>query len=62
LLAVQQGGARRLALGVGDPAPKLEVSKWVQGDPVKNFEPGKAYIVRKKVNNVGRDWANDANY
>jgi thiol-disulfide isomerase/thioredoxin len=36
---------RALALGVGDPAPKIEVSKWVQGEPVKNFEPGKAYLV-----------------
>lgn len=32
-------------LKVGDPAPKLEVSKWVQGDSVTDFEPGKTYIV-----------------
>lgn len=32
-------------LKVGDPAPKLQVGKWVQGDPVKQFEAGKAYIV-----------------
>ena len=30
---------------VGNPAPKLQVSKWVQGEPVKEFESGKAYIV-----------------
>jgi thiol-disulfide isomerase/thioredoxin len=29
----------------GDPAPKLYVSKWVQGEPVKEFKPGTAYIV-----------------
>jgi len=33
------------ALKVGDPAPKLQTGKWVQGEPVKSFEPGKAYIV-----------------
>jgi thiol-disulfide isomerase/thioredoxin len=33
------------SLKVGDPAPKLEMGKWVQGDPVKDFQKGKAYIV-----------------
>ncbi len=32
-------------LKVGDPAPKLQVGKWIQGDPVKGFEKDKAYIV-----------------
>lgn len=32
-------------LTVGKPAPKLAVSKWVQGDPVTEFEPGKVYLV-----------------
>ena len=32
-------------LKVGDPAPKLQVSKWVQGDAVKEFSRDKAYIV-----------------
>jgi thiol-disulfide isomerase/thioredoxin len=32
-------------LKVGDPAPKLQPGKWVQGDPVKEFAKGKAYIV-----------------
>src|SRR5262245_52516827 len=32
-------------LKVGDPAPKLQTGKWVQGDAVKDFEKGKAYIV-----------------
>ena len=32
-------------LKVGDPAPKLEPGKWVQGEPVKEFQKGKAYIV-----------------
>jgi thiol-disulfide isomerase/thioredoxin len=32
-------------LKVGDPAPKLQTGKWVQGEPVKSFEKGKAYIV-----------------
>ncbi len=32
-------------LKVGDPAPKLATGKFVQGDAVKGFAPGKAYIV-----------------
>ena len=30
------------SLKVGDPAPKLEMGNWVQGDPVKDFHKGKA--------------------
>jgi len=37
--------ARAVTLKVGDPAPKLQVAKWVQGEPVKEFERVKAYIV-----------------
>ncbi len=32
-------------LKAGDPAPKLQTGKWIQGEPVKNFEKGKAYLV-----------------
>jgi tetratricopeptide (TPR) repeat protein len=32
-------------LKVGDPAPKLQNGKWVQGDPVKEFDRDRAYIV-----------------
>ncbi len=32
-------------LKVGDPAPKLQVAKWAQGEPVKAFAKGTAYIV-----------------
>ena len=32
-------------LHVGNPAPKLQCGKFVQGEPVKAFAPGKAYVV-----------------
>jgi thiol-disulfide isomerase/thioredoxin len=32
-------------LGLGDPAPPLSVSKFVKGDKVEKFEPGKIYVV-----------------
>ena len=32
-------------LKVGDKAPPMQVSKWLQGEPVKSFEKGKVYIV-----------------
>jgi len=48
LAAAMVGTCARAAeatLKVGDPAPKLQVGKWLQGEPVKGFEKGKAYIV-----------------
>ena len=32
-------------LTVGEPAPKLQVAKWVQGEPVKEFDTNHVYIV-----------------
>lgn len=32
-------------LTVGDPAPPLTIEKWVRGDSVGHFEPGKVYVV-----------------
>jgi len=37
--------ANAATLKIGSPAPKLQVAKWVQGEPVKDFEPGKVYVV-----------------
>src|SRR5258707_196233 len=37
--------AAEATLKVGDAAPKLQTGKWVQGEPVKEFQKGKAYIV-----------------
>ncbi len=37
--------AAAVTLKVGDQAPKLQPSKWVQGEPVKEFQKGKAYLV-----------------
>ncbi|HEV3235363.1 MAG TPA: redoxin family protein, partial [Gemmataceae bacterium] len=34
-----------VSLKVGDPAPPLKVTKWLQGDAVTKFEPGKVYVV-----------------
>jgi hypothetical protein len=33
------------ALKPGDPAPALPATKWLQGEPVTRFEPGKIYVV-----------------
>lgn len=49
LLALVAGASVRLSadptLKVGDPAPKLQTGKWIQGEPVKQFQKDKAYIV-----------------
>ena len=37
--------AQESKLKIGDAAPKLQVAKWVQGEPVKEFDPAKAYVV-----------------
>lgn len=38
-----QGSAQ--TLGVGDPAPAIQVKEWVKGTPVSSFEKGKTYVV-----------------
>jgi thiol-disulfide isomerase/thioredoxin len=43
--AAASGVAAETTLKVGDPAPKLQTGKWIQGEPVTGFEKGKAYIV-----------------
>ncbi len=48
ILALAVGAAAladQPALKVGDAAPKLLMGKWVQGEPVKEFDHDKAYIV-----------------
>lgn len=37
--------AEEPSLKIGDPAPKLAVSKWVKGEPVEAFEKGTIYVV-----------------
>ncbi len=37
--------AGQVTLRVGDPAPPLRVSRWLNGDPVARFEPGKVYVL-----------------
>jgi len=44
-LATASGIAADSTLKVGDPAPKLQTGKWIQGEPVTGFEKGKAYVV-----------------
>ena len=34
-----------IKLKVGDAAPKLEVKEFIKGEPVKQFEKGKVYVV-----------------
>jgi thiol-disulfide isomerase/thioredoxin len=35
----------RVSLRVGDVAPALKVTRWLQGEEVRKFEPGKVYVV-----------------
>jgi thiol-disulfide isomerase/thioredoxin len=37
--------AKAQSLGLGDPAPKLEVKSFVKGESVSNLDPGKFYVV-----------------
>jgi thiol-disulfide isomerase/thioredoxin len=38
-------GARAQNLGIGDPAPKIDVKAFLKGEPVSKFEPGKLYVL-----------------
>lgn len=42
-LCASPAGAQQL--GVGDPAPKLQVSSFVKGTPVKALAPGQVYVI-----------------
>jgi thiol-disulfide isomerase/thioredoxin len=48
-LACHRGGrpveAKPATLHVGDPAPKLSVSKWVQGEPIPELRKGTVYLL-----------------
>ncbi len=44
-LAASTSWLSAATLKVGDPAPKLQTGKWVQGEPVKEFAANKAYLV-----------------
>src|SRR5688572_31224106 len=44
-IALLAHSAPAAALGVGDPAPKLAQGKYVQGEPVTEFEKGKVYVI-----------------
>jgi thiol-disulfide isomerase/thioredoxin len=46
-LILTLGGLARAegTLAIGDPAPKLQVKEFVKGDPVKELEKGKVYVV-----------------
>ena len=45
VLAAHAVRADEPSLKVGDPAPKLQSGKYLQGDPIEGFANGKAYIV-----------------
>jgi thiol-disulfide isomerase/thioredoxin len=36
---------KKPSLKVGDAPPSLKATKWLQGNPVETFEPGKVYVV-----------------
>jgi hypothetical protein len=42
---IVSAGAFAATLQEGDSAPRLYVSKWVQGEPIKAFQPGTVYLV-----------------
>lgn len=42
---VEEARPEKPILTVGMPAPPLKVDRWLQGDPVPAFEPGKVYVV-----------------
>src|SRR5438876_12320410 len=36
---------KKPSLKVGDAPPPLKAAKWLQGQPVESFQPGKVYVV-----------------
>lgn len=49
-LALATGDATTIAradeiLNIGDPAPPLSLSKWLKGEKIDRFEPGRIYVI-----------------
>ena len=45
VLAVTAQAQDKATLGIGDPAPALNVAEWVKGSQISNFEAGNVYLV-----------------
>jgi hypothetical protein len=45
LAMAQHEQKAQATLKVGDPAPRLEVLKWVKGEPIQKFEKGRVYVI-----------------
>lgn len=45
MTAFGQETTNKTLLSVGDPAPKMTVSKWVKGGPINELKPGNLYVV-----------------
>lgn len=45
LAAQDKAGKPEAKLNIGDPAPKLAITKWMKGDAVQAFNPGNVYVV-----------------
>ncbi|MCL4788113.1 MAG: TlpA family protein disulfide reductase, partial [Verrucomicrobia bacterium] len=45
LACALNASAQEPKLKIGDDAPKLRAGKWIQGEPVKELERGKTYLV-----------------
>jgi thiol-disulfide isomerase/thioredoxin len=45
VLGMAVPGVKGQSLKLGDPAPKIEVKSFIKGEPVKEFEAGKTYVV-----------------
>ena len=37
--------ASAATLSIGDPAPELKVSRWIQGGPIDALDPEKTYVL-----------------
>lgn len=44
-IATSEASPGKGALGIGDPAPALQVSEWIQGEPVTEFARDKVYLI-----------------
>lgn len=41
----ENAGEPDAKLNIGDPAPTLDVDRWLKGEPVKRFEDGRIYVI-----------------
>jgi hypothetical protein len=57
LAAFAAGHGSEATLRLNSPAPGIHAGKWIQGEPVTEFEQGKTYLIAFWATRLPASWA-----